>query len=139
MRYLLDTCVLSDFARGDANSLEHMKTTPPDLVAVSAVTEMEIEFGLALDPARARGLAPVMHALLQAVSILPYGSEDARATAALRAALQKKGRPIGAYDALIAGCALARGLVLVTSNEKEFGRVSGLRLENWRKGAIGPL
>ena len=94
---------------------------------------MEIEFGLALDPARARGLTPVMHALLQAIAILPYGIEDARATATLRAALQKKGRPIGAYDALIAGCALARGLVLVTSNEREFGRVGGLRVENWRK------
>ncbi|MBI4191124.1 MAG: type II toxin-antitoxin system VapC family toxin, partial [Betaproteobacteria bacterium] len=54
------------------------------------------------------------------------------ATAALRAALQKKGRPIGAYDVLIAGCALARGLVLVTSNEREFRRVGGLRIENWR-------
>ena len=93
---------------------------------------MEIEFGLSLNPARARRVAPVMHALLQAMAILPYGSEDARATAGLRAALQKKGRPIGAYDALIAGCAMARGLVLVTSNESEFGRIGGLHVENWR-------
>ena len=93
---------------------------------------MEIEFGLALDAVRARRLAPIMRALLDAVSVLAYGIEDARATAALRAALQKKGRPIGAYDALIAGCALARGLVLVTSNEREFRRVSGLQVENWR-------
>lgn len=136
MKYLLDTCVLSDFARGEANSVAQVTATPPDLVAISVVTEMEIEFGLALNPARARRLAPVMHALLQAVSILPYDSEDARATATLRAALQKKGRPIGAYDALIAGCALARGLVLVTSNEKEFGRIGGLRIENWRNGPV---
>jgi len=81
---------------------------------------MEIEFGLALNPAKARKLAPVMHALFQAATILPYGQEDARATATLRASLQKRGRPIGAYDALIAGCALARGLVLVTSNEGSF-------------------
>jgi len=74
-----------------------------------------------------------MHALLGAVSIFPYGLEDARATAMLRASLQKKGRPIGTYDVLIAGCALARGLVLVTSNEREFSRVGGLRIENWRK------
>lgn len=133
MKFLLDTCVLSDFARGETNTLDRVKATPPALIAVSSITAMEIEFGLALNPVRARTLAPVMHALLQAVAVLPYGIEDARATATLRAALQKKGRPVGAYDSLIAGCALARGLVLVTSNEREFGRISGLRVENWRK------
>ncbi|MFN0315103.1 MAG: type II toxin-antitoxin system VapC family toxin [Burkholderiales bacterium] len=132
MTYLLDTCVLSDFARGDANTLERLKATSPELVAVSSITAMEIEFGLALDTLRARKIAPAMHALLGAVTILPYDIKDARATGVLRAVLQKKGRPIGAYDALIAGCALSRGLVLVTSNEREFGRVSGLAMENWR-------
>lgn len=135
MRYLLDTCVLSDFARGDVNTLDHLKPTAPEDIAVSSMTAMEIEFGLALDRSRARRLAPVMQALLGAVRVLPYDIQDARATAALRAALQKRGRgrPIGAYDALIAGCALARGLVLVTSNEREFKRIGGLRLENWRR------
>jgi tRNA(fMet)-specific endonuclease VapC len=133
LRYLLDTCVLSDFARGDANTLNRVKATLPERIAVSSITAVEVEFGLALNAQRARRLAPVMHALLQAISILPYDIEDGRATASLRAALQKKGRPIGAYDALIAGCALARGLVLVTSNEREFGRVSGLGIENWRR------
>jgi tRNA(fMet)-specific endonuclease VapC len=133
LTYLLDTCVLSDFARGDTGTLDRIKVTPPEHVAVSSITAMEVEFGLALNAQRARRLAPVMRALLGAIAVLPYEVEDARATAALRAALQKKGRPIGAYDALIAGCALARGLVLITSNEREFGRVSGLTIENWRK------
>ena len=133
MNYLLDTCVLSDFARGETNTLDRLKATPPALITVSSITAMEIEFGLALDAVRARKLAPVMHALLRAVTIMPYSIEDARATAVLRATLQKRGRPIGAYDVLIAGCALARGLVLVSSNEREFRRVSGLRVENWRK------
>ena len=133
MIYLLDTCVLSDFARGDTVTLDRIKTTPPEHVAVSSITAMEIEFGLALNAQRGRRLAPVMRALLEVIAVLPYEVGDARATATLRAALQKKARPIGAYDALIAGCALARGLVLVTSNEREFRHVSGLRIENWRK------
>lgn len=131
MRYLLDTCVLSDFARGNANTLDRVKATLPKHIAVSSITAMEVEFGLALDASRARRLAPVMHALLGAINLLPYDVEDACATGTLRAALQKKGRPISAYDAPIAGC--ARGLVLVTSNEREFSRVGGLRIENWRK------
>jgi tRNA(fMet)-specific endonuclease VapC len=133
MKLLLDTCVLSDFARGDARTISRLTSSSPSALAVSSVTVMEIEFGLALDPIRARKLTPVMHALLGAVTIVPYNAADAHATATLRAALQKKGRPIGAYDVLIAGCALARGLILVTSNEREFGRVGGLQVQNWRK------
>lgn len=132
MSFLLDTCVLSDFARGDSPTLKRIKETAPALLAVSTITAMEIEFGLALNPARARRLAPVMRAVLASVTILPYEERDARATATLRAALQRRGRPIGAYDALIAGTALSRGLVLVSSNESEFSRVTGLALENWR-------
>src|SRR5205823_7739542 len=46
MKYLLDTCVLSDFARGDARTLARVTGTPPELLAVSSVTVTEIEYGL---------------------------------------------------------------------------------------------
>ena len=110
-----------------------LKATPPELIAASSITVMEIEFGFALNVARARKLAPVMHALLDAITVLHYDTDDARASATLRASLSRKGRPIGAYDVLIAGCALARSLVLVSSNEREFRRVAGLPLDNWRE------
>jgi len=63
---------------------------------------------------------------------LPFDEADAQAAAGVRAALHRQGQPIGAYDVLIAGCGLARGLVVVTSNVAEFQRVSGLIVENWR-------
>lgn len=49
----------------------------------------------------------------------------------LRTELQRAGTPIGANDMLIAAHALSLGLILVTANEREFSRVSGLRVENW--------
>jgi tRNA(fMet)-specific endonuclease VapC len=131
--WLLDTCVVSDFARGDRQTLARLKALSPAALAVSTVTVMEVEYGLALTPSRMEVLGPVMRAVLGAVRVIPYGAEDARATAAVRAALESKGRPIGAYDLLIAGTALAQGLTLVTSNVKEFGRISGLQVENWRR------
>ena len=134
MTYLLDTCVLSDFACGEAGTLVKLKEASPSEISVSAISVMEVEYGLSLDAKRAETLAPVMRAILGAVRILPYGPEDARASASVRATLEKKGQPIGAYDVLIAGTALSRGLVLVTSNVREFGRVAALRVENWRKG-----
>lgn len=132
MKYLLDTCTVSDFVKGQPGVLARIKATPPQLIAISTVTRFEIEFGLQLNPDRAKILAPVMDAFLSSIAILPFEDADAKAAGAIRAALQKQGQPVGAYDVLIAGCGLARGLVVVTSNLGEFQRIGGLQVENWR-------
>jgi tRNA(fMet)-specific endonuclease VapC len=132
MKYLLDTCTVSDFVKGQPNVLAKMKSTSPALIAVSVITRMEIEFGLLLNPERARKLAPVMDAFLTSISTLPLTEADAQAAAGIRAALQRQGQPIGAYDVLIAGSGVSRGLIVVTSNTGEFQRVGGLVVENWR-------
>ena len=133
MRFLLDTCVLSDFARGDRSTLAHIKEVSPEDLAISTVTAMEIDYGLRLNARLARRLQPVMDAFIETVHLLPYDLAAAQATAEFRTVLKQKGRPIGAYDALIAGTALAEGLILVTSNVREFSRVGALRIEDWRR------
>ena len=132
MKYLLDTCTVSDVVKGQPNVLARVKATSPALLAVSALTRMEVDYGLALNAERARKLAPVLDAFFSTIATLPFDAAEAQAAAALRAALKTKGQPIGAYDALIAATALARGLVVVTSNVSEFKRVSGLKVEDWR-------
>ena len=133
MKYLLDTCVVSDFVRGDAPTLARLKATSPERIVLSVVTVMVIEYGLALDRVRTRKIEAPLRALMANVEVLPYTEVEARATAALRAALRRRGHPIGPYDVQIAGTALARGHTLVTSNTREFARVQGLLLEDWRK------
>lgn len=49
----------------------------------------------------------------------------------IRAALERKGRPIGNNDLWLAAHARAAELVLVTNNTREFARVDGLDVENW--------
>ena len=132
MKYLLDTCTVSDFVKGQPNVLERVKATPPNLIAVSALTRMEIDYGLALNVERARKLAPMLDAFFSTIVTLSFDEADAKAAAAIRAALKTMGQPIGAYDVLIAGTGLARGMVVVTSNVGEFKRVSGLQVEDWR-------
>lgn len=132
MKYLLDTCTVSDFVKGHPNVLARVKATPPNLIAVSVLTRMEVDYGLALNAARARKLAPMLDAFFSTIATLPFDEADAKAAAAIRAALKIMGQPIGAYDVLIAGAGLARGLVVVTSNVGEFKRVSGLQVEDWR-------
>lgn len=132
MKYLLDTCTVSDFVKGQPGVMARIKALSPRQIVVSALTRMEIDYGLALNSERARKLTPVLDAFFSVVSTVPFDEADARAAAAIRAALQSKGQPIGAYDALIAGTGVARGLIVVTSNVGEFHRVSGLQVENWR-------
>jgi tRNA(fMet)-specific endonuclease VapC len=132
MKYLLDTCTVSDFVKGQPKVLARIKATSPNLIAVSALTRMEVDFGLALNAARAKKLAPVLDAFFSTIATLPFDEADAQAAAAIRAALKTQGQPIGAYDVLIAGTGLTRGLVVVTSNVGEFKRVSGLHVEDWR-------
>jgi tRNA(fMet)-specific endonuclease VapC len=60
-----------------------------------------------------------------------FDDEDARAAGAVRAELEATGKPIGAYDVLLAGQARRHGATLVTSNAKEFGRLAGPKWEDW--------
>jgi tRNA(fMet)-specific endonuclease VapC len=131
---LLDTNVVSDFVRGHASVQQRLRESSPGDIAVSTVTVMEIDYGLALEQGRMRRLAGVIDVLLESVHVLPFSRDDARASGTVRAALRRRGAPIGPYDVLLAGCALARGLVLVTANLAELRRVDGLLVESWRAG-----
>jgi tRNA(fMet)-specific endonuclease VapC len=132
MKYLLDTCTVSDFVKGQPKVLARIKATPPHLICVSAMTRMEVDYGLALNAERARKLAPILDLFFSAIVTLPFEQADAQAAAAIRAALKVQGKPVGAYDLAIAATALARGLVVVTANVGEFKRVGGLLVEDWR-------
>ncbi len=65
--------------------------------------------------------------------MLPFDELDAEAAGAIRAALGTASKPIGAYDLLIAGQALKRGLTVITANVAEFSRVKGLSWQDWAK------
>jgi tRNA(fMet)-specific endonuclease VapC len=129
---LLDTTVLSDFTRGEPAVLARLKATRKIDAGISTVTAMEVEYGLLLNPARARKIEPMIRSLLGELTVFSYEPQDASATAAVRAALAKRGTPVGPYDLTIAGTALRRGLVMVTSNRAEFTRINGLIVEDWR-------
>lgn len=132
MKYLLDINVLSDFARGERAVMARLRQEAPLQLAVSVITEMEVEYGLARNPGVAPRAREAMRVLLATIPVLPFEREDARVAAQLRASLNSQGTPIGAYDLLLAACALRRGLKVVTRNAREFVRVGGLGLEDWR-------
>src|SRR5207244_8393657 len=85
VKYLLDTNVLCDFARGEQAVMARLRQEAPPQVAVSVVTEMEVEYGLARNPNLAPRVREAMRMLLKTISVLPFEREDARVAAQLRA------------------------------------------------------
>jgi tRNA(fMet)-specific endonuclease VapC len=67
------------------------------------------------------------------ITVLSFEGEDAQAAGILRAELEAAGKPIGAYDLLIAGQALRHKFTLVTANVSEFARIKGLNWQDWGK------
>lgn len=128
--YALDTNSVVYFFKGMGRVAERLLSTPPREIALPAVVLYEMELGIAKSTAPERRRAQLQD-LVRSASILPFGAEEARVTARIRADLERAGEPIGPLDFLIAGTALRQGATLVTRNRREFGRVPGLPLEDW--------
>lgn len=132
MGYLLDTCVVSDFVKGEENTLKRLKSNPPNDIFISSLTVMELKYGLAINPQRAIKIQSLIETFLSSITVLDFGVEEAEQAAQIRSTLKAAGTPIGAYDVLIAATALARNHTIVTSNVREFQRVPNIKIENWR-------
>ena len=72
-----------------------------------------------------------IRALERSLKIWDLGHETAEIFGVLKAELEGKGNRLDDFDLAIASCALAHDLTLVTNNDAHFGRIRGLRLENW--------
>jgi tRNA(fMet)-specific endonuclease VapC len=129
--YLLDanTCVYA--IKRDSRVLRRLQEHGPDDFGVSAITAAELWFGAAKS-SRPRETRSSVDAFLKPFEILPFGGEAAEEYAEIRLQLEKAGRPIGERDLLIAATAKSRGLAVVTHNVREFARVPGLSVEDWR-------
>ena len=134
MMYLLDTCVITDFIKKDFRTRSNIKRIFPDKLALSIITVFEIKYGIELIKETKKGIfvEEMTNELITQINLLYIDEVVAIEAAKIRAELKKEGCIIGPYDILIAATARAHDLAIVTSNEKEFERVSGLKLENWR-------
>lgn len=128
--YALDTNSLSYYLKGKGQVAERLLAEPPSNVGVPSVVLYEIAYGAARASAPP-GLRERLRAFLRGFQVLPFGEAEARTAAKIRVDLEKGGRPIGPHDVMIAATALEYQATLVTHNTKEFGRVKGLRLEDW--------
>ncbi len=128
---MLDTSICVELLRGRTPGvLDRMRSLAVDEVAISSITLAELQYGVA------KSANPAKHAVLLAefcapLDILPFDALAAETYGRVRTAIERDGTPIGPLDTLIASHALAIDVILVTNNDREFRRVSGLRVESW--------
>jgi tRNA(fMet)-specific endonuclease VapC len=135
--YLLDTnacIVLINNTSPSVRARLQKALAQDEKVLVSSVVAFELWYGVAKS-ARPEANARLVETFFAGpVSLLAFEPEDAKVAGRLRAGLEAVGKPIGAYDLLIAGQALRHQLTLITANVREFGRVKGLEWEDWARG-----
>jgi tRNA(fMet)-specific endonuclease VapC len=129
-RYLLDTNIVSDLIRNPQGSAAgRIAAVGEDTVCTSIIVASEIRYGAA-KKGSAR-LSAQVDAVLGVLPILNFEPDADLHYGVLRSQLESAGTIIGANDMLIAAHALSANAILVTDNEREFSRVTGLRVENW--------
>lgn len=133
LRYLLDTNLCIRVIRDRPSGVRPRFNADADSLCISDVVLYELLYG-AERSAMPAANRHVVERFAARLGVLPYDSGAAAHTADIRADLERRGLPIGAYDLMIAGHARSRGLVVVTGNLREFERVDGLRCEDWLAG-----
>jgi tRNA(fMet)-specific endonuclease VapC len=129
IRYLLDTNAVVELLR-DTSSKVARRARREDVtdLAISAIVAHELFYG-AFKSRRSTQNVALIDA--RRFPVLEFDKEDARQAGEVRDQLAAQGISIGPFDALIAGQAMARRMILVTHNIREFARVPGLRFEDW--------
>jgi tRNA(fMet)-specific endonuclease VapC len=128
VRFLLDTNAVIALLEGNRPFINRLRTYQPSDFGMPSIVHHELCFGAYKSKRVAANLQNV-HSLQ--FEVIPISKADAERAAEIRASLQAKGTPIGPYDVLIAGQAVARSLTLITHNVGEFERVESLTLEDW--------
>jgi tRNA(fMet)-specific endonuclease VapC len=131
VKYLLDTdiCIYLIKKRPEKVLRKFLKLKPGD-VCISSVTLSELWYGVEKSLQTDRNRA-ALEEFLVPLDIAEYGAEAAEHYGRVRADLERKGKPIGGNDLLIAAHALALGVPVVTHNVREFSRVAGLKVVAW--------
>jgi len=132
--YLLDTnaCIALINGRPKAVRRRFQRAIAKEAtILVSSVVVFELWYGVAKSERKEANTQRLEVFLAGPLEWTLFDQEDAREAGLVRANLEIAGKPIGAYDVLIAGQARRRGATLVTSNVGEFERVGGLKWEDW--------
>jgi tRNA(fMet)-specific endonuclease VapC len=127
---MLDTNICIYVIKNYPAGLRHRFDQLLGNLCISSITLAELHFGAEKSERRERNLEEIM-LFSQRVEVLDFSAQAAVHYGRIRAFLARAGTPVGIHDLLIGAHAVSEDLALVTNNRREFGRMPGLRVENW--------
>ncbi len=131
MRYMLDTNICSYVLRSRPASVkERFDEAGPDALGISTIVLAELLYGAARHASGA-AIRREIRDFVSRLNVLPWNEAAAEHYGDLRAELERRGRPLGAMDLMIAAHARSRGATLVSNDVRHFERVEGLLVANW--------
>ncbi|MCX7120574.1 MAG: type II toxin-antitoxin system VapC family toxin [Gammaproteobacteria bacterium] len=131
LKYLLDTNICIYISKKKPVSvLNRFEKTESGEIGMSIITYSELLYGAHKSQFKEKAIH-TLKSLTQFIPVLPLPNSVADYYARIRVLPERKGKPIGGNDLLIAAHALSLDVILVTNNEKEFNRIAELRIENW--------
>ena len=133
MEFMLDTNIcIYIIKKKPMTVINRFKDIEDSSIGISTITLSELLYGVSKSIQPAQNLVAIAQ-FSAPLEILPYDDEAAHYYGTLRAHLERIGNPIGSLDMLIAAHALSKSCTLITNNEKEFGRIPNLKIDNWVK------
>lgn len=130
LKYMLDTNICIYVIKRRPLELLDVFNQHAGTMCISSITLAELCHGVEKSSQPAQNRRNVED-FVSRLDVLSYSDKAAGHYGDIRAALERQGQIIGVNDLHIAAHARAEGLVLVTTNAREFDRVAGLRVENW--------
>ena len=129
--YLLDTDTIIYNLKGNETIKKNLQRHLEDPMLISVITLMELYFG-AYKSEKVTGNLAKVRTIENSFEVIPTGKGSSEIFGMLKAALEKSGAPLDDFDVIIASCALAHNLILVTNNIRHFSRIEDLKLTNWK-------
>jgi tRNA(fMet)-specific endonuclease VapC len=130
-KYLLDTNIVSYFLQGDRIVARNLLRHSVDKLGVSIITQAEVAVSLASKKKGSKSYKDIVE-FLDLLYIVGFNDDMSFKFGEIKFDLIKKGQMIDDADIMIASTAIIKNMILVTNNEKHFGRIDSLSIENWK-------
>ena len=130
LAYMLDTNICIYVMKNYPLSLLEKFNALSEQLCISSITRGELHYGAEKSARRVDNLIAIQHFVAR-LDVLPFEVKAAAHYGQVRAELERAGAPCGPHDMQIGGHARSEGLIVVTNNMREFGRMPGIRAENW--------
>jgi tRNA(fMet)-specific endonuclease VapC len=130
LTYMLDTNICIYVMKNYPQHLQDKFNSLAEQLCISSITLGELHYGAEKSARRVQNLTAIEHFVAR-LDVLPFGTKAAAHYGQVRAELERAGTPCGPHDMQIGGHARSEGLIVVTNNMREFGRMPGIRAESW--------